>query len=148
MNKIKGVIFDLRGTLANRDHNLVDFFKTVLTELKNRGYKLGLITTSKNTEERKQIIAQSGLQSFFDVTMINSTKVIEHFRQCIDQIGTLPETTCIVDDRTVRGVQSGNALSCMTIWIRNGKYIDELPTQITGQPTHTIPTIQDLLMIL
>lgn len=145
MNTIEGIIFDWRGTLADRDHSVFDFSKIVLSELKNRGYKLGLISTGKNIDERKQIIARSGLQSFFDVVMVDTTKTLEHFKQCISQIGTLPETTCIVDDRTIRGVKDGNALGCMTIWIRKGKFKNELPNEETGEPTHQIKTIKDLL---
>jgi len=148
MNKIEGIIFDWHGTLADRDHSIFDFSKTVLTELKNRGYKLGLISTSKNIKERKQIIAQSGLQSFFDVVLVNTTKTIEHFKQCIDQIGTSPKTTCIVDDRTIRGIKYGNQLGCTTFWIQRGKFENELPNDKTDEPTHRINTVTELLNFL
>jgi len=145
MNKIEGIIFDWHGTLADRDHSIFDFSKTVLTELKNRGYKLGLLSTSKDIENRKKIIRQSGIAHYFDVIMVDSKKTVGHFKTCMQKLEITPTSTAVVDDRTVRGIKYGNALGSTTFWIQHGKFENELPNNETGEPTHRIDTVSDLL---
>jgi FMN phosphatase YigB (HAD superfamily) len=145
MKNQKGIIFDLRGTLVDRDYSIFPDIKETLQELKNRGYKLGLISTHKNIEERKKVIKAMGIAHLFDVIIVDSEKTIEHFKKCMNKLGVIPATTAVVDDRTIRGVKDGNALGCKTFWIQRGKYENELPNETTGEPTHRIDKVSELL---
>jgi len=148
MEKQPGIIFDFRGTLVDCDYNIFEGVKETLQELKNRDYKLGLISTHKNIEERKIIIQATGIAHLFDVIIVDSEKTIEHFKKCMNKLGVIPATTAVVDDRTIRGVKDGNALGCTTFWIQRGKYENELPDEKTGEPTRRIDKASELLNYL
>lgn len=145
MKNQKGIIFDFRGPLVDRNYNVFSGVKETLQELKSRSYKLGLISTHKNIEERKKIIQATGIAHLFDVIIVDSDKTIEHFRKCMNKLGVVPATTAVVDDRTIRGVKDGNALDCTTFWIQRGKFENELPNEKTGEPTHRIDKAIELL---
>ena len=80
--------------------------------------------------------------------MPDKEKTEKHFLQCMKEIGTTPQETAVIDDRTVRGIKVGNQLGCMTFWVQKGKFADELPNEDTGEPTYRIDTIKDLLKYL
>ncbi len=151
----KAIIFDWTGTLYEGDKGLFPFTKEVLEKLKNmreqgiRKYRLGLITTTRNgIETRQQKIDPFGVLYYLDSLIIDTQKTKEHYLQCMGELGSTPETTMIVDDRTVRGIKIGNELGCKTFWIQRGEYANELPDEETGEPTHRIGSVEDLLKFL
>jgi len=145
MKKQSGIIFDFRDTLVDRDYHIIEGAEETLQELKNRGYKLGLISTYQDVAKRKKIIQATGIAHLFDVIIVDSNKTIEHFKKCINMLGVIPATTAVVDDRTIRGIKDGNALGCKTFWIQRGKFENELPNDETGEPTHRIDKANELL---
>jgi FMN phosphatase YigB (HAD superfamily) len=85
---------------------------------------------------------------YFDSVIIDVSKTSQHYIKCMREMGTTPETTAIVDDRTARGIKVGNQLGCKTFWIQRGEYSHEMPNQETGEPTYRIDSIEDLLRIM
>lgn len=142
---IKGIIFDWIGTLYERDKGVFSYSDKVLKELKPR-YKLGLVTLSKSADvRRKKEVESSGIMHYFDCIIIDSSKDKEQYLKCMDELKITPETTAIVDDRTLRGIKTGNQLGCITYWIKNGDYANEIPNEETGLPTYIINSLEDLL---
>lgn len=142
------VIFDWIGTLYERDKGPYPYSETVLLALKGR-YKLGLISiASRGEDARRKEVETSGLLKFFDAVIIGGAKTKESFLQCMEMMGANPQSTAIVDDRTIRGIKIGNDLGCKTFWIQKGDYSRELPNEDTGQPTFKIDSIEDLLRYL
>lgn len=84
----------------------------------------------------------------FDSVIVDTVKTPEQYLECINDMGTTPNKTAVVDDRTVRGVQIGNKLGCITFWVCAGKYAHEKPNQETGQPTYIITSVEELLELL
>lgn len=145
----KGIAFDWVGTLYKRDRGLFSDSERVLCELKQRGYRLGLVSLAKGgVEKRNQELESSGLKPLLDVVIIEETKGTEQYLRCMEALGTTSQTTTVVDDRTIRGIQIGNQLGCQTIWIQTGEYAHEAPTLQTGEPTHRIDSLEQLLDIL
>jgi FMN phosphatase YigB (HAD superfamily) len=146
---IKGIIFDWVETLSCGNRELYPYSKKVLIELKDRGYKLGLITIAGHgNTKRKEDIKICGVWDYFDCIIIDTKKDSEMYLQCMKKIGTTPKTTAIVDDRILRGIQIGNALGCITYWTPTSKYSHEIPTKETGEPTYIIKNIEELLKTL
>ena len=146
---IKGIIFDWRGTLADRNHHPFPFTKKVLERLKVK-YRLGLISAAgkNNVSQRKKILDSSDLLPLFDSVIVTENKNEIHFLQCMQELNIIPQNTAIVDDRTIRGIKIGNKHGCQTYWIKKGFFENELPNAETGQPTQIIDTIEDLLKYL
>jgi FMN phosphatase YigB (HAD superfamily) len=141
------IIFDWIGTLYERNVGLYPSSEKVLRELKPH-YKLGLVSMGKDPEERKVDVAKSGIADLFDSIIISNAKTHEQYLECIAKLGSIPENTCIVDDRTIRGIMFGNQLGCKTYWIYAGEYGSEFPNKETGEPTYRIRSVEDLLMVL
>ncbi|MBW3014502.1 HAD hydrolase-like protein [Candidatus Woesearchaeota archaeon] len=142
---IKGIIFDWIGTLHERDKGLYPDAMRVVKELKKR-YTLGLVTLSgKDKEQRTFEISTSGVMKHLECILIVKEKTPEEYLECMAEMRTTPETTAIVDDRTIRGIKVGNKLGCQTYWIKRGDYAHETPTEETGQPTEIITCVGDLL---
>lgn len=146
---IEGVIFDWVGTLSEGSCKLFAYSERVLQECKSKGYKLGLISLAGHgVEQRLDDFKKTEVIKYFDSVKVNVNKTTKQFLECMQEMGTIPKTTLIVDDRTVRGIMIGNQLGCKTAWVKNGKYANETPTKETGEPTYIINSIEDLLDIL
>lgn len=80
--------------------DITDKVRTTLNELRRRGYKLAIGSSSKNT---KKILKQIGLNGFFDAvsdgTNITKSKPDpEVFLKAADMIGEKPENCLVVED--------------------------------------------------
>lgn len=64
------------------------------------------------------------------------------------RLGLKVEDVAIVDDRVKRGITWGNQHGAITIWLRKGKFMLELPDDDSGKPTHTINDLTELCSIL
>ncbi len=152
---INGIIFDWIGTLYERDKGLFSYSERVLERLREkrenglRKYRFGLISLAKySIESRLKELNSSGILYYFDSVIVDTTKTSEHYLKCMKEMATIPGTTAIVDDRTIRGIKVGNQLCCTTFWIQRGEHAHEVPNEETGEPTYKINTIEDLLKIL
>ena len=67
---------------------------------------------------------------------------------CKEKMGTIPETTLVVDDRTVYGIALGNQLGCATCWVMTRRYAHEGPDEDTDAPTYCIDSVRGLLSLL
>lgn len=154
--KLEAVIFDWNETLADKSKGKIfPWSERVLQHLLARGYKMGLISLAKTGDTREKRIANreieikgSGLKDYFTHVLVEEVKTPEQFVECMRQLNVRPESTLVVDDRTVRGIQIGNQLGCQTAWVQRGEYSGEVPNAETGEPTYRINSVEDLLAIL
>lgn len=145
---MKGIISDWMGTLYKRNEGLFPFTIPVLKALKPK-YKLGLISLGKEgIEQRRAEIEATGIIPYFNHIIIDTTKTREIYLRCMLEMGLVIKDTAIVDDRMLRGIMIGNQLGCETYWIQKGDFAHELPNAETGEPTHKIDSIEDLLRYL
>lgn len=141
----KTIIFDWMGTLYERDKGAFTQSEQVLQTAKAKGYKLVLISLTKDQTRREKEIQASGLAGYFDVLYIVAEKTPEIYQKAIDAVGSSSKATLVVDDRTVRGIKVGNQLGCKTYWIKRGEYALEVPTTETGEPTQTLNNLEEIL---
>lgn len=143
------IIFDWIGVLsAGSKGGIFPYSQRVLQELKPK-YKLGLVSLAGfGNERRVKDIEESGLKRYFDSIVVDTTKKPEHYTQCMNELESYPESTLIVDDRTVRGIQIGNKLGCKTCWVMYEKYLHETPNEETGEPTYRIKSIENIFEVL
>jgi FMN phosphatase YigB (HAD superfamily) len=149
MAEIKGIIFDWVGTLYERGVGLLPYSRKVLKSLKQRDYKLGLVSLAKNgVGNRRRELENSGILPLFDSVIVETIKTKKQYLKCMKEMMISPRTTAIVDDRTVRGIKIGNELGCQTYWVRRGEYANEVPDHETGAPTEIIVSVEDLEVLL
>jgi FMN phosphatase YigB (HAD superfamily) len=70
------------------------------------------------------------------------------YERCMQELGTEPRSTIIVDDKTVSGVEIGERLGCTTYWIHRGKSAHEPIDPLTREHIKSISSIEDLLQYL
>ena len=148
-NKIEAIIFDWVETLSEGSRTLYPYSKRILEELRARGYRLGLISLAGHgNSKREEDIESTGIKPYLDVVIIDTVKTPEMYLRCINELNATPETTAVVDDRTLRGIKIGNQLGCQTFWVMGKKYLHEMPNKETGEPTYRINSVEDLLEII
>ncbi len=143
---IEAIIFDWIGTLYQfGGKGLFPYSERVLTKLRERGYKLAVISKAlpEDIEARKKQIDE--IRSYVDYILVDTEKTREQFLNCIKILRTIPSKTLVVDDRSIRGIHIGNQIGCETAWIQNGKYSHEIPNDKTGFPKYLIDSVEDLL---
>ena len=150
LSKIKAVIFDWGRTLHDPDTDgLFPGTQEVLEELSKR-YTLALVTLAKSQspEDRRHTIRESEIAPYFRAIIVGSEEKDALYEEVLKELALLPENVAVVDDRTIRGISLGNRSGAMTIWMRRGKFAEELPIEETGDPTHTITDLSALTRIL
>lgn len=147
---IKAVIFDFGRTLYDRDDNR--FFPETPEALEKLAskYKLAIVSMaiSGDPGERKRLLKEGDLEKYFSSTIFVREDKDSAYEKALLELGVKPEEVAIVDDRVKRGIKWGNGKGTMTIWLRNGKFRDELPDETTGVPIHIITNLSELLKIL
>ncbi|MBI3335415.1 MAG: HAD hydrolase-like protein [Candidatus Portnoybacteria bacterium] len=148
--QINAIIFDWGRTLYDHDNEqLFPEAKEVLEYLSKK-YMLAIVSlaTDGNIAKRWKIIIENDLGKYFDSILFDPEDKGRLYEITLQTLNVKPEEVVIVDDRTVRGIQWGNEHGTMTIWVKKGKFSNELPNDQIGQPTHTIETLTELKTLL
>jgi FMN phosphatase YigB (HAD superfamily) len=151
---IKAIIFDWGRTLySSEDKNELPESEAVLRHCASRGYRLALASlvsplANATLAERTAQIEHSPLRRYFEVALVTDTDKDEVFDQIVEKLGLPREQILIVDDRTIRGIRYGNRHGHPTVWVRQGKFADELPNEETGQPTYTVSSLGEITSLI
>ncbi len=147
---IKAVIFDYGRTLYDRENG--KFFpeaKSVLDYL-SRKYVLAIVSIAKEdpAEERVAALKKAGLYEYFSSLMFHESDKGPLFEDTLKKLNVKPDEIAVVDDRVKRGIAWGNNNGAITIWLRRGKFADELPDAETGKPTYVIGNLIEIKNLL
>jgi FMN phosphatase YigB (HAD superfamily) len=157
MDNIKAIIFDWARTLYDPEtnqefSNAVDILE-YCTQKKYRLALVSLVTKKENLpgtslETRNQQIKTSPLSKYFEKILTTEDDKNSILDETVKHFGLSNSEILIVDDRTIRGILYGNQRGISTVWLRRGKFANELPNEETGQPTYTIHSLTELKNIL
>jgi len=142
----KAIIFDYNRTIYDPESgSQYPEVQDLLAELRKRGFKTFLI--SKGDEERRMQITELGLLSLFDDITVVKEKSREDFQRYIElcPAGT---KVYVVGDRVRKEIRFGNELGAKTVWLKKGKFSDELPEDDSEKPHFTISSLNEVLDIL
>ena len=122
--------------------DLTDEVRSTLSELRSRGYRLGIGSSSKNT---KTILAQIGLASFFDAIadgtdITHSKPDPEVFLIAAERLG-FPPAECVVIEDAKAGIQAAKAAG-MTAFALFGN------AKGCGIEDYDLKSFRDLLSVL
>jgi len=143
---IKGIIFDFNRTLYDKDNN--QFFpeaKPLLRELKGV-YKLSLVCKAVDTVD--VIYKDYEFISFFEKIIIKPEKTEKEFQECLAAMKLSAAEAIIVGDKIKGEVSIGNKMGIITVWFRQGKYAQELPSSPREKPTFIITALPQLPILL
>ncbi|KKU82821.1 MAG: 2-haloalkanoic acid dehalogenase, partial [Parcubacteria group bacterium GW2011_GWA2_47_8] len=93
-------------------------------------------------------IKASGLERYFSLILVDSDHKDALYDKALKKLKVQASEIVVVDDRVVRGIAWGNRVGATTIWVKRGKFADELPTKATGYPTYTISDIEACAKII
>jgi len=146
---IKAVVFDYGRTLLDRETNkfFPEAFK-LLEDLKQKGYKLGLVSKTKNTPDRAEEIVETGLADNFDAVITTYVKKEENFKELAGDLDIKPSEMLIVGDRIRGEIVIGNKIGSKTVWLKKGLFAKQPPRNNQEKPTYTINELAELSLIL
>ena len=133
---------------------LVPYRDTVptLIKLKERGYKIGIVTDGIPVKQWEKLI-RLGLPHFFQSVFI-STEIekekpsVDMFNQALKEMKLKPREAMMVGDRVDKDIAGANKAGMITVQILHGKYSKKMPQSKLEEPDYAISTLKDLLSIL
>jgi putative hydrolase of the HAD superfamily len=164
---IRAVFFDLGDTLIIEESmpgkhlweaealQKLPHLDEVLAELKQRGYKLGVISNTVTSREEHVRIAlrKIGCEKYFDavVTSVNvgcNKPDKKIFSTALKKLGVKPEEAVMVGDRIKTDIAGGNRIGMKTVLLKwNKRYLEEIGSP-EEQPSCTIKSLRELPKIL
>ncbi len=148
------IIFDWKGTLYDSNQRrLIDGAVQVLDFLLSCDIKLYLI--GKNAQDSSQ---NSSLdmydevkrlevnQYFQQVIFTPKSKSVELFQPFVNLDN--PSSTIVIGDRIHSEIAVGKLLGTTTIWIQQGKFSSEIPTEESQEPDYIVSNLVELLILL
>lgn len=146
MDKKDLVIFDFYRTLYDPEtKKLEPKALEVLRFLKSRNFDLVLVSTGK--KERKVKIRELGLNNFFSEIIIPAYKSLKIFKKIIEKRKNIKKVL-MIGDRIKSEIKIGNTLGCVTVWLKKGKFAQELPENKKEKPDFIIRRLEELLRVL
>lgn len=140
------IIFDWKRTLYNPDTGeLINGSKELLEYAKTRTTKLVLI--GKGAQEMHDEVKRLGVKDYFsEIIFQEGKKDSEVFKKFVSTDN--PKDTLFIGDRIRSELAVGRELGATTIWIRNGKFADELAESENQEPDHTVSSLFECIKLL
>lgn len=146
MKKQNIIIFDFNRTLYDPEKRELfpDAIKT-LSALERRGYLLFLISTA--VASRNKLVKELKIESFFEKIIFSKEKSLKDYKDILVLGKTDLQKSYVVGDRIKQEVTFGNMLSFQSVWLKKGKFANEMPESEMEEPTFTIKELKELLQI-
>lgn len=142
---MKTYIFDWKRTLYNPEKRvLIDGAVELLNYL---AYGNRLVLVGKGDDGMRAETERLDVTQFFaDIQFVEGEKDAVMFSALIDKAH--PERTIVIGDRTRSELAVGNLLGARTIWVRQGKFRNELPEAPVFAPDYTVGSLSEVLAIV
>jgi putative hydrolase of the HAD superfamily len=163
---IRAVFFDLGDTLIIEEEvagkhlwevtlKKLPYLDEVLTEMKKKGYKLGIITNTVTSREEhvRTALRKIDAEKYFDVILtsvdVGHEKPDERiFMTALRKLRVKPQEAVMVGNRISADIVGGNRMGMKTILFKWNKRYPEKTTSPEEQPTCTIKSLKELLFVL
>src|SRR3989338_34903 len=144
---IKAIIFDYYRTLYNPEEKEVskETFQ-LLQRLKEKGLRLALI--SKKEQGREKEIKVSPFFSFFSFVCFCEEKKVTDLETACRVLKVSKEEAIVVGDREKKEITVGNQAGIKTVWLKKGKFAEEVPTKDTDTPTYVITQLNEVEKVI
>ncbi len=144
---IKLIIFDWGRTLYDNDNNRLFPESIQILDTLSKKYQLAICSLAKdgNSERRWNVFRENNLEKYFTSILFTQDDKDKLYQETVSKLAINPKHILIVDDRIIRGIAWGNKHKTKTVWVKQGKFSQELPTEETGKPTYIIKKVAELL---
>lgn len=119
-------------------------YNGVLEILKNLSSRYDLFLVSKNEPNRYDNINSLDISKYFKKVLFVEEKTTQIFKALAEN----DKKVLIIGDRVKGEISIGNELGFITVWIKQGKFADELPQNKDEIPKHSIDEINQLYKII
>jgi putative hydrolase of the HAD superfamily len=118
----------------------------VLSELRARGYKLGVITNGEDWSQARKLRV-TGLLPLFDLVVISGNERIHKpdpqiFTRAAERLGVPTSQCAFVGDHPRNDIYGASAVGMTTVWYAGDQ---QWPGDSPVNPHHTIAALRDLL---
>jgi putative hydrolase of the HAD superfamily len=146
---IRGAMMSFEDQLI-ANYDIYDDTKSVLSTLKARDVKLGLVSNNNCTYVFDQLLQIYDLTNSFDAKVVSSEVGIRKphkgiFLQCLHQLQVKSEHALFVGDRLREDIQGAQNAGMQSVWINRGA---ESLTPTTLKPHYEIQQLSELLQLL
>jgi len=163
---IRAVFFDLGDTLIVEEEvagkhlwevtlKKLPYLDEVLTELKKKGYRLGIITNTVTSREEhvRMALRKIDVEKYFDVILtsvdVGHEKPDERiFMTALRKLKLKPKEAVMVGNRISSDIAGGNRMGMKTILFKWNQRYPEKITSLEEQPTCTIRSLKELPIML
>ena len=151
---IKGVFFDLGGTLVKeKSYEPLPNVHEVLDVLATR-YKLAIICNTSSSEERiQEILRNANIERYFDLVIVSSKvgsrKPDEKiFKIALENLTLQSDEVVMVGNRISADIIGGNGVGMKTVLIKWNNRLQEKVTGKLDRPNNTIKSLRELVSII
>jgi FMN phosphatase YigB (HAD superfamily) len=150
---IRAIIFDWGRTLYDSEGGALFPGVPELLAGLSRRYALAIVSLVSGdfdvrAAQRRAVLHEAGLERYFAALGFVPSDKDRAYEEVLATLGVRPDEITIVDDRAWRGIAWGNRHGATTIWLRRGRFADELPDATAGMPTYTIGDIIEVARLL
>ncbi len=142
----KAIIFDFNRTLYNPDSGFL--VEGALELLENLSKNFTLVLYSKDKSDRRKLISDLGIDSFFKEIIVVEEKNPEDIQKVAEKLGVKTSEIVLIGDRIKSEVLAGKKAGCKTIWLKKGKFSEEFPENKEQEPDAVISELLDVLLLI
>lgn len=140
------VIFDWKRTLYDPDQQSLIRGATELLEYL-KAHDVHMVLIGKGAQEMNDEVNKLGVREYFKkVIFAEGAKDPNVFAQEITKDD--PKKTIFIGDRVRSELEIGNKLGATTIWVKQGKFVTELPENKGQEPDYTVSSLLECLSLL
>ena len=145
LNNITNIIFDWKGTLYNSaDKCLIEGTIELLELLQTNNIPIYLI--GKGSQDMYQEVRRLEVEKYFrTILFVDQAKNIKHFEDLVNK--TNSRQTLVIGDRIQSEISVGKSLGTTTIWIKNGKFAEQIPRNESEQPDFVVNNLIELMAL-
>lgn len=164
--RVSVIFFDLGDTLIceqglngksllEAELEKLPYLDEVLDELKEKGYKLGIITNTVVSREEhvREALIRIGVERYFDV-VVTSVDVghdkpdVRIFLEALSRIGVRPQEAIMVGNRISKDIVGGNRAGMKTVLFKWNERYPENTVSPDEMPNYIISSLKELPTIL
>ncbi len=136
------IIFDYNRTIFNPETGTL--YSGVLEMIKILSLNHDLFLVSKNETNREDFFKKLGIFEYFKKVIFVEEKNEDIFKNLVGE----NLDVIVVGDRIKGEIFIGNQLGYTTVWIKQGRFANDLPKNKEEIPNHLITDIKELMEII
>lgn len=143
---ISSVIFDWKRTLYDPDSRaLLEGAREILATLHKHSLPLTLV--GKGGNDMYDEVKRLNVGHYFEnVVFQEGTKEDSLFKPFVSK--PHPSSVLFIGDRIKSELAAGKRLGATTIWVRQGKFADEMPVHASENPDYTVRSLTEAKKLL